>query len=132
MIVVDTNVIAYLFIKGDYTEFAENLLKMDPDWISTPLWRSEFRSVLSLYIRKNKLTIGDATEISHIAEEFMDGREFNVDSEYLFNLVTLSSCSSYDCEFVALAQSFKLTLYTSDTKIVNEFPHTAKLLKNIK
>ena len=131
MIVVDTNVLAYLFIKGEYTEFAENLLKMDPEWISSPLWRSEFRSVLSLYIRKNKLTIEDATQITHLAEEFMDGREFHVDSEKVFTLVSASKCSSYDCEFVALAQSLKLTLYTSDTKIVKEFPSTTKLLKNI-
>ena len=101
MIVVDTNVLAYLFIKGEYTEFAENLLKMDPEWISSPLWRSEFRSVLSLYIRKNKLTIEDATQIAHLAEEFMDGREFHVDSEKVFTLVSASKCSSYDCEFVA-------------------------------
>jgi predicted nucleic acid-binding protein len=131
VIVVDTNVLAYLFIKGDYTNFAEKLLKMDPEWISTPLWRSEFRSLLSLYIRKNKLTVSDATKISHLAEEFMDGREFHVDSGKVFSLVTASQCSSYDCEFVALAQTLNLTLYTSDMKIVEEFPHTAKLLKNI-
>jgi predicted nucleic acid-binding protein len=131
VIVVDTNILAYLFIKGDYTKFAENLLKMDPEWISTPLWRSEFRSVLSLYIQKNKLTVNDATKITHLAEEFMDSREFHVDSEKVFSLVSASQCSSYDCEFVALAQTLNLTLYTSDTKIVKEFPQTAKLLKDI-
>jgi predicted nucleic acid-binding protein len=104
---------------------------MDPEWISSPLWRSEFRSVLSLYIRKNKLTIKDATQIAQLAEEFMDGREFHVESEKVFSLISTSKCSSYDCEFVALAQSLKLTLYTSDTKIVKEFPNSTKLLKNI-
>ena len=131
MIVVDTNVLAYLFIKGEYTEFAENLLTMDPEWISSPLWRSEFRSVLSLYIRKNKLTIKDATQIAQLAEEFMDGRELHVDSEIVFSLVSSSKCSSYDCEFVALAQSLNLPLYTSDTKIIKEFPSIANLLNNI-
>lgn len=131
MIVVDTNVIAYLFIKGDYTSSAEKLLKLDSEWISPPLWRSEFRSVLSLYIRKNKLTIEDALSISRLAEEFMEEREFHVDSSKVFNLLSASSCSSYDCEFVALAQSLNLTLYTSDKKIVQEFPDSAKLLKNI-
>ena len=131
MIVVDTNVIAYLFIKGDYTTSAEKLLRIDSEWISPPLWRSEFRSVLSLYIRKNKLTIDDALSISLLAEEFMEEREFHVDSNKVFSLISASSCSSYDCEFVALAQSLNLTLYTSDKKIVQEFPDTAKLLKNI-
>ena len=131
MIVVDTNVIAYLFIKGEYTEFAEKLLRLDPEWISPPLWRSEFRSVLSLYIRKNKLTVKDAYSIAQLAEEFMEGREFQIDSDKIFSLVSSSNCSSYDCEFIALAQSLKLTLYTSDKKIFQEFPDTAKLLKTI-
>ncbi len=131
MIVVDTNVIAYLFIKGDYSEFAEKLLKIDSEWISPPLWRSEFRSVLSLYIRKNKLTVLNAQKIAHLAEEFMNEREFQVDTEKIFNLVSSSNCSSYDCEFIALAQSLSLSLYTSDKKIVQEFPNTAILLKSI-
>jgi predicted nucleic acid-binding protein len=131
VIVVDTNVIAYLFIKGEYSEFAEKLLKIDSEWISPPLWRSEFRSVLSLYIRKNKLTVMYAYKIAQLAEEFMNEREFQTDSEKIFNLVSSSGCSSYDCEFVALAQSLNLSLYTSDKKIVQEFPNTAILLRSI-
>ncbi len=131
MIVVDTNVIAYLFIKGNYSEFAERLLRIDSEWISSPLWRSEFRSVLSLYIRKNQITVNNAYKISQLAEDFMEGREFHVDSKLVLNLVSSSNCSSYDCEFVALSQSLKLTLYTSDKKVFQEFPDTTKLLKNI-
>ena len=131
MIVVDTNVIAYLFIKGEYSNFSEKLLKTDSEWISPPLWLSEFRSVLSLYIRKNQLTVDDAERIAQLAENFMEGREFHVDSAMVFKLVSSSNCSSYDCEFIALAQSLNLSLYTSDKKLVQAFPDTAKLLKNI-
>jgi len=131
VIVVDTNVIAYLFIKGDYSNFSEKLLKTDSEWISPPLWRSEFRSVLSLYIRKNQLTVNDADRIAQLAENFMEGREFHVDSATVFKLVSSSNCSSYDCEFVALAQSLNLSMYTSDKKVVQAFPDTAKLLKSI-
>ena len=96
MIVVGTNVIAYLFIKGEYSKFAEKLLKIDSEWISPPLWRSEFRSVLSLYIKKNKSTVMDAHQIAQLAEELMNEREFQSDSEKIFNLVNSSGCSSYD------------------------------------
>jgi predicted nucleic acid-binding protein len=61
----------------------------------------------------------------------MEGREFHVISASVFNLVSSSNCSSYDCEFVALAQSFNLSMYTSDKKVVQAFPDTAKLLKSI-
>ena len=76
MIVVDTNVISYLFINGIYTEYAEKLLKTDPDWIAPLLWRSEFRSVLSLYMRKTKLTVSDAIKLTQLAEGFMENNEY--------------------------------------------------------
>ena len=56
------------------------------------------------------------TRIAQLAEEFMNDSEFHVDSEKVFSLVSSSQCSSYDCEFVALAQSlnFLYTLRTED------------------
>ena len=51
MIVVDTNVIAYLFLPGEYTPLAERLLQKDPDWVAPVLWRSELRNVFALYVR---------------------------------------------------------------------------------
>ena len=52
MIVVDTNVLAYLWLPGERTTAAERLLKRDPDWNAPLLWRSEFRSVLAGCLRR--------------------------------------------------------------------------------
>ena len=131
MIVVDTNVISYLFINGDKTKQARKLLNIDPEWISPLLWRSEFRSVLSLYIRKNMLTKEDAGKLSDLAEEFMERREFHVDTRQVLEFVSSSNCSSYDCEFIALAKILNLKLYTSDKKVLKEFPDIAHSLLSI-
>ena len=52
MIVADTNLIAYFFIKGDHTDAAQAVFKKDPDWIAPLLWRSELRNAMALYMKK--------------------------------------------------------------------------------
>ena len=54
MIVVDTNVIAYLHISGKFTSSALRLLRQDPYWIAPPLWRSEFCNVLAVCRREHR------------------------------------------------------------------------------
>ena len=89
------------------------------------MWRSEFRSVLAMYIRQGKLTPEKAMEFMTEAEILMQGEEYQVDSGRIIKLIDSSKCSAYDCEFVALAQNLGVPLITSDKQIINEFPETA-------
>jgi predicted nucleic acid-binding protein len=125
VIVVDTNVIAYLFIQGDRTTQAEKVLRGDAEWAAPYLWCSEFRSVLALYIRKGQLSLADAQLIAQEAEALMRGREYEVSSVQVLNLVANSTLSTYDCEYVALAQDLGVPLVTSDQKLLRAFPATA-------
>lgn len=129
MIVVDTNVIAYLMLPGDLTAAAEALLESEPNWVAPPLWRSEFRSILAGYMRRGTLSLQQATEIQTAAEDLLAGNEANPESKAILQLVAESQCSAYDCEFVALAQQLECALYTMDTKVLNAFPETAKSLR---
>ena len=122
MIVVDTNIISYLFIKGDQTEAAKKLLQKDPDWVSSILWRSEFRSVLSLYLRKNYLDISQAKYLMEEAEYLMLGAEYHVNSNDILEFVTRTNLSAYDSEFVVLAEELGIKLITTDNKILKEVP----------
>jgi len=132
MIVVDTNVIAYLFIDGNYSEQSKVLLKHDSDWISPFLWKSEFRNVLVLYIKQGFISLADAQLLMHEAEDFMSGNEYEVNSYEILELVSDSTCSAYDCEFVALAKRLNLSLFTSDKRILKDFPGIASSLKDFK
>ena len=128
MIVVDTNIIAYLYISGDKSSQAEQLLSFDSLWNAPILWRSEFRRVLSQYLRKGILSLDDILIIIQQAEKLLDDNEFKVSSAHIMQLINSSSCSAYDCEFVALAQYLDLPLITADKKILREFPKVAKSL----
>lgn len=125
MIVVDTNVIAYLFIRGDFALQAESWLKFDRDWAAPLLWRSEMRNLLAGYLRRKQLTFEAVREIQREAEALLIGNEHEVDSQRVLELARDSDCSAYDCEFVALAMRLGVKLLTADKKVLNAFPgHT--------
>lgn len=126
MIVVDTNVIAYLYLPTKYTPYAEKLLIQEPVWGAPYLWRSELRNVIALYLRKKLVSFEQAIQIQTEAELLMAENEFEVKSSDILSLVNDSTCSAYDCEFVALAKDVNSTLVTTDKKVLSEFPSTAK------
>lgn len=128
MIVVDTNVISYLYLSGERSAQAERLLAHDPHWCAPVLWRSEFRSVLSLYLRKNLLAFEEVLLIFEQAENLLSEHEFEVPSTHIMKMVNSSSSSAYDCEFVALAAYLGVPLVTADKKLLREFPGIAKSL----
>jgi len=125
VITVDTNVLAYLFLQGEHTSQAEAARRQDKVWAAPRLWRSEFRNVLSQYLRRELLTLQDARQMVDRAIEMMEGREYEVSSLYVLELVSQSTCSAYDCEFVALARDLEVPLVTTDRQILNEFPNVA-------
>ncbi|MAT58765.1 MAG: VapC toxin family PIN domain ribonuclease [Ignavibacteriae bacterium] len=132
MIVVDTNVIAYLFLKGEYNQNAEKLLKSDSDWSVPILWRSELRSILTLYLRKNLITLNQSYEIIQESHKLLKGNEYTIDSLQLLEEINKSTLSAYDLEFVVLAKTLKTKLVTLDKKIIKEYPRLAVSLKNLK
>ena len=129
MIVVDTNVIAYLLILGHQTKFSQNLLRKDAEWVAPILWKSEFRNVLTKYLRIEELTLSRATRMMTDAEQLMRKAEFDVNSEEVLKLAEESNCSAYDCEFVALARELQTSLVTTDKSILRAFPKVAVSLQ---
>ena len=125
MIVVDSNVLAYLYLPGEHTAKAEALLEHDAEWAAPLLWRSEFRNILAGYMRRGTLSFEQATALQREAEDLLDGCEFDVDSRSVLELVRDSDCSAYDCEFVALAMKLKTKLVTMDGKLLRAFPKHA-------
>jgi predicted nucleic acid-binding protein len=122
MIVVDTNVIAYLYFKSEFSHCAEAVMTRDSVWAAPLLWRSEFRNVLAFYLRKKIITYPVALQIIEQAESLMDGGEYSASSESVLELIQSSQCSAYDCEFIYLARELKVPLVTADKKILAEFP----------
>lgn len=129
MIVVDTNVIGYLYLTGDRSGQSEAALRRDSAWAAPLLWRSELANVLASYLRSKRLSLADAQGIMSKALDRMNGREFAVGPLHALALAEASGCSAYDCEFVALAQDLAVPLITVDQELIAGFPETAVSLE---
>jgi len=125
VIVVDTNLIAYLFIDGGQTEPAERVLQKDEVWVSPLLWRSELCNALVKCVRSGLFGLNAAFRIMTEAESMMAGNEYAVVSGDVLSLAASSACSAYDAEFVVLARELGVPLVTSDKQLLESFPETA-------
>ena len=125
MIGVDSSVILYLFLPGEFALRAENWLKMDRECASPLMWRSEVRNVLAGHLRCKQLLFDGMRTIQREAETLLRGNEHEVDSQLVFKLVRESSRTAYDCEFVSVVIRLGTNLVTADTKVLKAlFLHT--------
>lgn len=68
MIVVDSNILAYLYLPGEHTAAAEALLASDGVWAAPLLCRSQFRNILAGYLRRGALGFEQACALQEEAE----------------------------------------------------------------
>lgn len=125
MIVVDTNLLAYLLLPTPNAAQAEAVLIKDPDWIAPSLIHSEFRNVLLGAIRRQDIANSDAGSFLARADEIITVPDEIVDGVAVLELSLTSGCSAYDCEFVWLASQLRIPLVTADKKVLNAFPAQA-------
>jgi predicted nucleic acid-binding protein len=128
MIVVDTNVVAYLLLPGPQTAAAEALLEAHPTWAAPPLWRSEWRNVLCGTLRRGSLSLEQVIALLEQAETLVIGHEEPVQFEAVLQLAASSGCSASDCEFVAAAQQLDASLVTADRALLKAFPALTRSL----
>ena len=71
------------------------------------------------------MTVEQALRIIREAENMMFYKDHLVSSTAVLRLVADSTCSAYDCEFVALANHLNAPLVTSDSQLLRNFPDRA-------
>jgi predicted nucleic acid-binding protein len=125
MIVVDTNVLAYLYFPSDLSEEVDKLDKKEEEWVVPTLWKSEFINTATAYYRKRLITFQQASEAVREAAMLFEDYELDADTDTIMSFVKNSQCSSYDCQFVALAYQLSVKLLTYDKQVLREFPDIA-------
>jgi len=127
MIVVDTNLLAYLLLPTPYTAQAEAVLDKDSDWLAPGLIHSELRNVFLGAVRREDIGLNDAQFLLARSLDLVTVPDKDIDGSAVFTIAMESGCSAYDCEFVWLARDLGLPLVTVDKKVLNAFPNLAVL-----
>jgi predicted nucleic acid-binding protein len=126
MIVADSNLIAYLLIPGEKSEWAEAVFLRDAEWAVPLICRSEIRNILTLYMRHEGMSLSQARATMEKAEHLWESREFSVPSDDVLELTFHHRITAYDGEFVVLAQQLDVPLVTFDTGVRKAFPQVAR------
>lgn len=79
-------------------------------------------------MNRNMLEYSDALWVAEKSELLLRKHEQAVASSDVLKLVKQTGHSSYDCEYVVLAQQLSVQLVTGDRKVARLFPDTAVLL----
>jgi len=126
MIAVDANVITYLILNGEFSEHCSSLFQKDSHWIAPRLWRHEVANVLVRYERSGLLERTVALRAFAFALQIFDKNEFEIGIERVLTVAQRTGCSSYDSEYIALAEDLAVPLYTFDKKILSMAPEIAR------
>lgn len=116
MVVVDTNVLAYLLIEGDRTADAQALFARDADWRSEGFVLVEFSNILVTYRRSGALGAGTTEGLLASAESVLSGL-LNLPHARALGLALEFGVSAYDARFLGAAQSLGARLVTEDAKL---------------
>jgi len=125
VIVVDTNVISYLLIRGERSESMDRLLAVDDGWVAPRLWVDELLNVLATYERNGLLTTDQTAPILADALALMEDSSYEIPPERVLAVARRTTCSAYDSQYIALAEDLGLKLYTCDRKILKNCPGVA-------
>jgi predicted nucleic acid-binding protein len=129
LIVADTNLVVYLVLPGDFTAAAEAIRLDDREWVVPVLFRYELMNVLAGYVRAKKLDRHQAIKLYQRGMKHVVFSEFDPEESVVFDLAFSSGCSTYDMEFVALAEHLGVRLATADKKLIAAFPNLTIDLK---
>jgi predicted nucleic acid-binding protein len=116
VVLVDTNILAYLLIEGDRTAAAQELYERDADWRSEAFVMVEFTNILATYVQTKALTQEQAVKLLIKAQALLS-TSISVTHAQALGTATQFGISAYDGRFIAMATQMRVKLVTEDSKL---------------
>jgi predicted nucleic acid-binding protein len=117
MLLVDTNIIAPLYVRSARSAAVAKLFARDAVWRTEPLALIELSNVLLTYERARYITAATARDCLNRAALFLQPQLFRVSHQAALDAALDYRVTAYDARFLALAQQMGSRLVTEDTKL---------------
>src|SRR2546423_14791316 len=117
MIVVDTNIIAPLYVRSARSDAVTKLFARDAVWRTEPLALIELSNVLIAYERARYITAATARNCLNRAAAFLQPELFRVSHQAALDAALRYGTTAYDARFLALADQLGSRLITEDARL---------------
>ena len=117
MLVIDTNIIAPLYVRSARTDAVTKLFAQDQIWRTEPLALIELSNVLITYERARYITAATARDCLNRAAAFLQPNLFRVSHQAALDAALHYGTTAYDARFLALAAQVGSRLVTEDAKL---------------
>ena len=131
MVLVDTNVIAPLYVRSARTEAVEELFARDAVWRTEPLALIELSNVLITYERSRYITAATARDCLNRAAAFLQPHFFRVSHQAALEAALDYRVTAYDARFLALADQLGIRLITEDARLRAAAPALTQSLAEV-
>ena len=128
MILVDTNIIASLYVRSARSDAVTELFARDTVWRTELLALIELSNVLITYERARYITAATARDCLNRAAAFLQPQLFRVSHQAALNAALRYGTTAYDARFLALAQQLGHRLVTEDAKLRAAAPRLTQSL----
>jgi len=131
MLLVDTNIIAPLYVRSARTEAVEELFARDAVWRTEPLALIELSNVLITYERSRYITAATARDCLNRAAAFLQPHLFRVSHQAALEAALDYRVTAYDARFLALADQLGIRLITEDARLRAAAPALTQSLAEV-
>jgi predicted nucleic acid-binding protein len=122
VILVDTNVIAPLYVRSARSQAVAELFASDAVWRTEPLALIELSNVLISYERARYITAARARDCLKRAAAFLQPHFFRVSHQAALDTALRYRVTAYDARFLALANQLGRRLVTEDASLRTAAP----------
>jgi len=129
MIVVDANILVGFMCMPAHQPLAGRARTRDACWVLPPLWKHEFLNAIALLVRHRHFTAADAAAIWIEGSAAFEPNEHAPDLAAALHLALVHGITTYDAQYVVLAEMLNVPLLTEDRELLRKFPRRAVSLE---